>query len=204
MTNHRTNLTDSRIKALAPDPTGRRRPELRNSQVPGLIVIAHARNKSFALHSRFPGSPHAKRRRIGEYGALTIEQARQIARDWTDQIRRGIDPAVEKKAREAEQRKAREAEQLRTETLFRNVAEQYLTRKVRHQRQHRSVERMVRNVLVPAWGDRPVTEITRRDVKKLVEDINDRRNHRARGRTGRRRCTHSRCSAAPAPCSNGL
>ena len=137
-------------------------------------MIAHARNKSFALHTRFPGSPHAKRRRIGEYGALTIEQARQIARDWTDQIRRGIDPAIEKQAREAESRKQREAEQLRAETLFRNVAEQYLTRKVRHQRQHRSVERMVRNVLVPAWGDRPVTEITRRDVKKLVEDINDR------------------------------
>jgi hypothetical protein len=36
-----------------------------------------------------------RRRNIGEYGAVTIEEARKIARDWTDQIRRGIDPAIE-------------------------------------------------------------------------------------------------------------
>jgi integrase len=167
MADPRINLTDLRIRALRP---GEKRLD---SQVPGLIVRAHKTRKSFALYRRFPGKGPT-RRNIGEYGALTIEQARQIARDWTDQIRRGIDPALELKQRVAEQRKQREAEQRSSEALFRNVAESYLTRKVKNQRQHRSVERMVRNVLIPAWGDRPISEITRPDVRKLVEDIDGR------------------------------
>lgn len=170
----RINLTDTRIKALAADLSGKRRPELRDSQVPGLIVIAHARRKSFALHARFPGSSNPTRRHIGEVGALTIEQARQVARDWTDKIRRGVDPAVEVHELQQQQRRQREAERLQEECLFKNVAETYLKRRVATQRQHRSIERMVRNVLIPAWGTKPIAEISRRDVVKLVEEINDR------------------------------
>jgi integrase len=170
----RINLTDTRIKTLAADLSSKRRPELRDSQVPGLIVIAHSSRKSFALHARFPGYRNPTRRHIGEVGALTIEQARQIARDWNDKIRRGVDPAVEVKKLEQQQRKQREAEELREEALFKTVAETYLTRRVANQRQHRSIERMVRNVLTPAWGNKPIAEIGRRDVVKLVEEINDR------------------------------
>ena len=59
--------------------------------------------------------------------------------------------------------------------LFAVVADDYLKRKVARERQARAVERIVRNVLIPAWGDRPVTDITRRDVVKLVEQIDDER-----------------------------
>jgi hypothetical protein len=33
---------------------------------------------------------------------------------------------------------------------------------------------MVRNVLIPVWGDKVISEITRRDIVKLVEEINNR------------------------------
>jgi integrase len=54
------------------------------------------------------------------------------------------------------------------------VADDYLKRKVAGQRRAREAERIVRNVLIATWGDKPITEITRRDVVRLVESINDR------------------------------
>lgn len=174
MSDTRVNLTDARIRALTQNSARKRRPELRDALVPGLIVVAHKTRKSFALHSRFPGSSNPTRRNIGEVGALSIDQARQIARDWIELVRRGIDPAVEKAAREAEQRKAREAEELRDERRFQVVAETYLARKVSKQRQRDAVERVVRNVLIEVWGDRQLSEITKRDVVRLVEEIADR------------------------------
>jgi integrase len=170
----RINLTDRRIAALKPDPAGRRRPELRDAMVPTLVVRMAARRKVFALHARFPGAKHPTRRVIGEVGALTLEQARNTAREWLLQIRKGIDPAAEARRREDEARKRAEAERLQEEGLFRNVAEDYLKRRVAGQRRAHVTARIVRNTLVSAWGDKPITDITRRDVVRLVEDIDDR------------------------------
>jgi len=105
---------------------------------------------------------------------MSIEQARALARDWHVLIARGTDPAAEARRRQDEERKRREAEWLQQEGLFRNVADDYLIRRVAGQRRAREAERIVRNVLVPAWGEKPITEITRRDVVRMVEEINDR------------------------------
>jgi Arm DNA-binding domain len=170
----RVNLTDRRIAALKPDPAGKRRPELRDSQVPGLVGRIAARRKTFVLHARFPGAKHPTRRAIGEVGTMSIEQARALARDWHMLIERGVDPAAEARRRADDERCAREAVRLQQEGLFMAVAEDYLKRRVAGQRRAREAERIVRNVLVPAWGDKPVTAVTRRDVVRLVEEINDR------------------------------
>jgi integrase len=170
----RVNLTEARIRALQPDPTGRQRRELRDALVPGLIVRCAARRKVFALHCRFPGAKAPTRRVIGEVGALTIEQARDIARDWVQQIGRGVDPAAEAQRRADAARRARDAEQQREELSFANVAADYLRRRVAGQRRAAAVARIVNNVLVPAFGDRLITAIARREVVKLVEQIDDR------------------------------
>ena len=79
----RIALTERRIAALQPDPTGKRRVELRDAQVPGLVLRCAARRKTFVLHTRFPGSRHPTRRALGEYGALSIDDARNLAREWS-------------------------------------------------------------------------------------------------------------------------
>lgn len=172
----RVNLTERRIAALEPDPAGKQRRELRDALVPSLIVRCGAGgSKVYALHTRFPGAKHPTRRAIGEVGgAMTLDDARTTAKEWLAMIRKGIDPQVEVRRREDEIRRARDQERLQQEGLFARVADDYLTRKVAGQRRARSVERIVNNVLVPAWGDKPITEITRRDLVKLVEQINDR------------------------------
>ena len=42
------------------------------------------------------------------------------------------------------------------------------------QRKAKIVEREIRNELMPHWGARPITEITRRDVVTLIEAVVDR------------------------------
>jgi integrase len=170
----RVNLTDRRIAALTADPEGRRRPELRDAVVPGLIVRTAARRKVFALHARFPGAQHPTRRVLGEVGTVTLDAARDTAREWLVQIRKGVDPAAEARRREDDERKRREVERVQQEGLFARVAEDYLKRRVAGQRRAREAQRIVRNVLVASWDDKPVGEIERRDVVRLVEGINDR------------------------------
>jgi integrase len=172
----RVNLTERRIAALKPDPTGKRRPELRDAVVPGLVVrCAPGGKRSYCLQARFPGNHNPVRRVIGEVGALTLEQARNIARDWHEQIRRGVDPALEATQRAEEARRAALAAQERDEHRFANVAAEYLARRVTgRQRQAYTVERIVHGTLIPAWGDKLVGDITRKDVIRLVEQINDR------------------------------
>ena len=147
----RVALTERRIQALQPDPTGRRRLELRDSQVPGLVVRIAAKRKVYCLHTRFPGKA-ATRRVIAPVGAVTLDDARSLAREWLDLIRKGIDPAVERRRREDAERRAREAEQIADECQFRNVAEDYIKRRVSTQRRARATERVIRNVLVAAIG----------------------------------------------------
>lgn len=170
----RINLTERRIAALQPDPAGKRRPELRDSQVPGLIVRMAAKRRVYAVHCRFPGVKHPTRRVIGEVGALTLDTARDVARQWLDLIRKGIDPAAEARRREDDERRACEAARVQDECRFERVAADYLKRKVAGQRRAREAERIIRNELIPAWGDKPVVEIIRRDVVTLVEAIDDR------------------------------
>jgi integrase len=169
----RVNLTERRIAALQPNPTGKRRVELRDAVVPGLIVRIAAKRKVYCLHTRFPGKA-ATRRVIAPVGAVTLDAAREVARQWLALIRKGIDPAAEARRREDAERRAREAERVQNECRFERVAADYLKRKVAGQRRAREAERIVRGELIAAWGDKPIGEVTRRDLVTLVERIDDR------------------------------
>jgi integrase len=162
----RVNLTERRVAALKPGPAGKRT-ELRDALVPSLIVRCASRRKVFALHCRFPGAKHPTRRMIGEVGSLSIDDARETARQWLGMIRRGIDPAEEA-------RRAREAERGARAALFGAVAGDFAVRRLAHQRRGRDVARIVSKELVSRWGSRPITGISRRDVLDMVEEIDGR------------------------------
>jgi len=166
-------LTDRTLKALKPAPKGKRH-EILDAVVPGLAVRvtdrADAKGKaaqiSFILIARFPGSSkgHPTRRKIGDYGAITLEGARDTARAWLELIRRGIDP------REQE-RRAREAEAVKRENTFGAIAEEYFETHLKGQRKAAAVEREVRRELLPLWQNKPITEITQNDVRILIKAI---------------------------------
>ncbi len=84
--------------------------------------------RSFILVKRFPGSDHPTRRTLGTYGELTLEQARDKAKEWLSMIGRGVDPALEE---ERQRQAAIEAEKRRQKHTFEAALEVYVKRKAK-------------------------------------------------------------------------
>jgi integrase len=182
-------LTDRTLKALKPAPAGKRL-DIIDTVVPGFGIRVtdkadskgYAAQRTFILVARYPGSPNPTRRALGEYGKLTLDQARQKAREWHELISKGIDPGQ----RETEQRTSEAARRANT---FGVVAEDFIKRHLKNQRRAQVSEREIRKELLgqtrdrktkawrnekPQWRNRPIESITKRDVVQLIDEILDR------------------------------
>lgn len=96
----RVVLTDARVRALASAEPGKRYDVL-DALMPGLLVrVTDKGRKTLMYRARFPsnkandttGKKDAARRAIGEFGKLTLDQARDKARSWHELVSKGIDP----------------------------------------------------------------------------------------------------------------
>ena len=121
--------------------------------MPGLGVrVSKTGRRTFVLMTRYPGDQNPARRKLGVYGELNLEQAREKARGWLELIRKGTDPVVaEEEARQA-------ALRLQANT-FASVAEDYLALQVigsdpdkPRQRKAAEVARDFRGVFIALWG----------------------------------------------------
>src|ERR1700753_2132984 len=72
--------------------------------VPGMKLCATDKGHlSFVLTKRYPLSPrHPTHRCLGEVGEITLDQARDKAREWLAMIKKGIDPKTEEARLRAE------------------------------------------------------------------------------------------------------
>jgi integrase len=160
-------LTDLKIRSLKPAADGKPY-DIKDTQVPGLHVrVMPTGHRSFVLLGRFPGKPHPTRRALGGYGELTLEEARDKAREWRKLISRGVDPQIQ----EERDRQAALRQQCIT---FEAVAEDFIRDKLPTERSGREVERDIRRELIPKWGGRPIVDITPLDVRNVVKAIKDR------------------------------
>lgn len=121
----RINLTAKYIESGKRVPT-QGRAQYDDALVPGLALrVTPAGHRSFVLVARYPSHPkNPTRRALGDYGELTLDQARDKARAWLALIHRGIDPKVQE-ARD------RAAELRRQVTTFAAVAQEFLARAVK-------------------------------------------------------------------------
>ena len=151
----RNRLTDRKLAALKPEG---KRYDVMDTDVPGFGVrVSETGQRTFVLIARYPGSSNPTRRALGEYPALSFEQARGRARDWRELIRKGIDPKAE-------------VERLRREEL----RKQQTTFARRRGGLHRfarqgsapgdETEREIRKELIAPWG-RPA------DHRDYAEDV---------------------------------
>lgn len=158
----RKALTDRTLKALQPAPKGKRY-DLADAVVPGLGVrVTDKGQKTFVFVARYPGSKNPTRRALGEYGALTLEQARSKARGWIEMIQRGVDPAQHEE-------RERLAEERRRQNTFGAVAEDFISEKLPAERSGKFVEREIRQNFMPKWAARPITEITDDEIVALIK-----------------------------------
>jgi integrase len=154
-------LTDRGIAGLKPASDGKRI-LVWDAIVPGLAVrVTDTGSKSFVLVVRYPGSPHPTPRSLGKVGAITLADARELARSWLKSISASIDPAT--------------AAQAARDRTFRAICEQYLAREGSALRTAEWRRWILDRVIYPALGDRPITEIRRSDIVQLLDGVADQR-----------------------------
>jgi integrase len=162
-------FTDAFLANLKPEP--KRRYAVSDTLVPGLRVrVSPAGGKVFILWKRKPGAPNPSAIRIGKVGSVSLADARQKARDWIEALDAGDDP------KEVEARKIAEKARAREHT-FGSVAERYIDEHLASKRRGADDAREIRKFLIGAdrkrtsWRDKPITEITPLDVKKLIKPL---------------------------------
>lgn len=158
-------LTDERIAKAKPGP---RRYAIYDPAAPGLAIrVQPSGHKTFVYGAKYPRTGHFTRVELGQAGRLTLAEARAKARRWGELIGQGIDPRDD-------EAKARLAAAQAVNNSFAAVAEAFIARHLKGKRKAAVVAREIRTELVKHWAERPITEITRRDVVELIEAIVDR------------------------------
>jgi Arm DNA-binding domain len=158
----RARLTELGIRRLrAPEKD---RLEVWDTLLPGFGVRATPTgHKTFMAMYRARGVQ--RRLTLGNYPAVTLAAARKLARKAFAEVAEGRDPSVEKRERRGRGKA----------DSFRAVAAEYLERHAkRHKRSWREDERLINRELLPQWGTRRISEISKADVLKLIDATSDR------------------------------
>ena len=134
---------------------------IRDAELPGFSLRVYpSGRRAFFFRYRVGGGRGSKIRepRIGDFGPLTVEQARSIAKDWAAEVRRGGDPFA---ARNSE----REAPTMAM--LF----DRYITDYARSRKKPASLRndiRMIEKELKPVFGRMRVKDVTRQQLRTYV------------------------------------
>jgi integrase len=157
-------LTPRLIDALKPP-----RKLVWDATVPGFAVrVTDNGAKTFVLVGRF-SSRNPTARAIGKVGALSLEDARAKAREWIALVAKGIDPA---QAQRDAQRDTLAA-----------ICEEYLARRGRELRSIDLIRSMLTRLVLPYLGPRPIADIRRSDIVRLLDRIEDESGPVAANRT---------------------
>ncbi len=155
-------LTAAAIERIKPPSIGR--VEYFDGMLPGFgLRVTERGHKSWIVFFRVGG--RQRRLTLGSYPALTLADARKGARDALRQAAEGIDPADDRKRRKAE----------RSSDTFAAVAADFVEKHAkRRNRSWAQTDRLIKKELLPAWGQRPIASIARRDMLDLLDQIIDR------------------------------
>jgi integrase len=157
-------LTDQAIRKL-PNPA--RRKEIPDGKVRGLFLqLQPSGARSWALRYRYNGKP--RKLTLGAWPTLDLAGARRSAQRRAVEIADGRDPAGEKtEAREHARIEAADDSD-RVKTVLASFAKLYAVPRLRSAG---AVEFLLRTYLLPAWGERKLGTITRKDVVALLDSV---------------------------------
>ncbi|MEQ8663117.1 MAG: integrase arm-type DNA-binding domain-containing protein [Gammaproteobacteria bacterium] len=163
-----TEITVTRLKA--PD-SGRLEVHDTITSGFGVRVTPQGARTYFVLY-RVAGDRKLRRLTLGDARKLKLADARQRAQEALALAQTGADPKARKEAAVAAERAVDEDFE---KNRFSKVAELYISRYAKpNLRQWQPLERMFTGKLNPAWGERQISTITRRDVVELLDSIGDR------------------------------
>lgn len=135
--------------------------EIRDTTVPGfLLKIMPSGRKTFMIAY---SAANGQRRKpaIGQFGEITVEQARIIAQDWLADVRRGRDPGAARAA-------------ARLAPTVKDLCERFLDDYSVSRNKPSTVRNnrfTIRNHVIPALGHIKTPDVTRADVSRLIAQM---------------------------------
>jgi integrase len=156
MTMPTRSLTVTSVLRIKPPKEGQA--DYFDSGFPGLALrVSYGGAKTFIFFYRLHGK--LRRLSLGRYPAMSLAEARDAWRTARLAVSKGESPAHIRPT---------------TADSFTAVAEEWLQRDQAQNRSAAEVRRVIERDVLPAWGDRPITTLTRRDVLELVDGVADR------------------------------
>lgn len=157
-------LTALKVEQARANP--HKRIEIPDAGKPGLyLVIQPSKKKSWAVRYRFKGQA----RKLTLDGFPSLGTARKLAQEALDAVAEGSDPAAEKQSAKREGESG--------SNLFGAVAADFVERHAKRNTRAssaRETERFLAKDVLPKWGNKRVQDITKRDVRDLLDGIVDR------------------------------
>lgn len=154
----RIKLTKSAVDAAKPQAQA---VELRDTVVPGFLCkITPAGRKVFMLQYR-TNAGERRKPALGQYGELTVEQARVMAQEWLAEVRRGGDPSTAKAA-------ARKAQTMKE--YCHTFMEDYSKQRNKPSTQ-RGYQGVIDRCIIPLLGRMKVQDVKRPDVAALMKKL---------------------------------
>ncbi|WP_425222009.1 tyrosine-type recombinase/integrase [Pseudomonas sp.] len=151
-------LTKSAVDAAQPQAQPI---ELRDTLVPGFLCkITPAGRKVFMLQYR-TNAGERRKPALGQYGELTVEQARSLAQEWLAEVRRGGDPAADK----AEVRKAPTVKELCVKFM-----EDYSKQRNKPSTQ-KGYQSVIDRNIIPMIGRLKVRDVKRPDIAGMMKKM---------------------------------
>ena len=153
-------LTDISIRNMKP---AKARREVPDPGARGLyVVIQPSGLKSFAVRYRYAGMP----RKLTLQTGITLAAARKATADALYEVEQGRDPSTAK-------RQAKQVHRAAAENTFRAVAEEYFKREGGRLRTAVARQNDLERHVYPTLGDRPITEIRRSDLIRLLDKVEE-------------------------------
>src|SRR5262249_15008185 len=155
-------LTAKFVENLKPGPARR---EIPDAGCVGLYLISQpSGHRSWALRYRFGGRP--AKLTLGQWPAMVLLDARKAAIDAQRELGKGHDPAKAK----ADAKIKADAARANTVTA---ICESYLQREGRKLRTLDARVSILRRLIYPAIGARPIDSIRRSDIVHLLDKVED-------------------------------
>ena len=119
-------------------------------------------HRNFAIRYRSPLDGKPKKLTLKGGVSLGLAHARREAANLMYQLEQGIDPGAAKNAWRAA-----------AKNTFRAVAEEYMRREGSKLRTAKWIERTLARLVYGALGDRPITDIRRSEIVRLLDEIEE-------------------------------
>jgi integrase len=135
--------------------------ELRDTVIPGFLLKVTPTGRKIFMLAYVANNGQRRKPAIGQFGEITVEQARSIAQDWLADVRKGKDPSVEKSA-------ARQAATVKE--LFERFITDYSESRNKPStvKSNRGYGKLY---VIPHLGQMKVPDVTRADISNLMKKM---------------------------------